>query len=138
LYIVNGPVSFGGSANITGTGVTIISSGTLSVGGSVTGSLAAPQSNATIGIPGILFAGNSTATSSFLGSASLPLAGVIYYPNGTIGFGGSASNGTSGCAEVIAGVITIKGSVSLAANCASYGTQKFGSLPSSSSIVLVQ
>jgi Flp pilus assembly protein TadG len=138
LYTVNGPVNFGGSATITGTGVTIVSSGTLSYAGSASISLTAPVSGASSGIPGILFASQSSSDSSFLGSSSNPFGGVIYYPNGNITFGGSSSGGSTGCSEVIAGVITIYGSSNLSANCASYGTLNFGSLPSTTSIALVQ
>ena len=138
LYLVNGNVSLSGSAAITGTGVTILSSGSLSVSGSGSMGVTAPLSTASSGIPGIMFASESTAASTFSGSASTPFAGVIYYPNGAMTFSGSAAPGGGGCTEVIASDITLSGSSNLAANCSSYGTLGFGSLPSSSTVALVE
>ena len=139
-YTVNGPVTFEGSARVTGNGVTIISSGALSNNGSASVSLTAPLVNAAKGVPGVLFASQSSAASSFSGSSSLPFGGLIYYPNGNLSFNGSSSAGSTACTEVIAGVITISGSSNLSANncVASYGTLPFGSLPSTMSIVLVR
>ncbi len=139
LYIVNGNVSFSGSARITGIGVTIISSGKMTYSGSSFVSLKAPESSSSAGgIPGILFASKSNLSSSFSGSSSLPFAGVIYYPNGNLTFSGSSSGGSTGCTQIIAGTITVSGSSNLSAHCESYGTKAFGSLPGSSSVVLVR
>ncbi len=138
-YIVNGNVTFAGAAKVTGNNVTIIFSGVLQNNGSASVSLTAPTSASGVGIPGILFAGNSSGASSFNGATSLPLAGVIYYPNGNISFNGSASANGSGCSEVIAGTITINGAANLSAlGCSTYGTKPFGSMPASKSIALVQ
>jgi Flp pilus assembly protein TadG len=138
-YIINGNVAFQGNSIITGSNVTIIFSGTLTDANSASVSLTAPTSASGVGIPGILFAGDSTSASSFSGSVTLPVTGVIYYPNGNLSFGGSADSTGANCSEVIAGTITLTGASSVSASgCTTYGTVPFGSLPASSSIVLVQ
>jgi hypothetical protein len=138
-YYVKGNVNFNGNATITGTNVTIISSGTLTDTNSAHVTLTAPTPASGDGVPGILFASQSTSQSQFGGSVTIPLTGVIYYPNGSFAFNGSASAGASGCGEVIAGTITITGAATLSStNCGTYGTANFGSLPSTSSVALVQ
>lgn len=140
-YYVQGPVVLNGNVTVTGTGVTIISSGTFNVDASAHGSLAAPLSVATVGIPGILFASQAVSTSnqstwsSFQGAGNIPFTGLIYFPNGTMGFEGSATNSSAGCSEVIAADISVSGASDLGANCAAYGTVGFGSLPSSAVLV---
>jgi hypothetical protein len=138
-YFVNGNVTFDGSSTVNGTGVTIIFSGTLSDAGSSQVSLTAPTAASGVGIPGILFAGNSTSASGFSGSVGLPLTGVIYYPNGNMSFSGSADSTGANCSEVIAGTITLSGASNVSASgCSTYGTVAFGSVPGSSAIALVE
>ena len=140
-YYVQGPVVLNGNVTVTGTGVTIISSSTFNVEASAHGSLAAPLSAATLGIPGILFASRAVSTtnqntwSSFQGAGNIPFTGLIYFPNGTMGFEGSATNSASGCSEVIAADISVSGASDLGANCAAYGTIGFGSLPANVTLV---
>ena len=140
LYVVNGNVSFAGSSNITGHGVTLILTGTLDTSGSTNADLqAATSANAVNGaIPGVLFASSSTSSSNFNGSSGLPFTGALYYPNGALVFSGSASDGSSGCAELIAKTITMSGSVSLSSNCSTYGLPTFSSTPSTQVAKLVQ
>jgi Flp pilus assembly protein TadG len=138
-YFVNGNVTFSGAVTVNGTGVTIIFAGALTDTASAAVSLTPPTSGAVLGIPGILFAGNSTAGSSFSGAAAVPLTGVIYYPNGNISFSGSASATTAGCSEIIGGSLTFSGASTLSASgCTAFGTVPFGSLPSSTSVALVE
>ena len=129
LYIVNGDISLAGSSNITGHGVTIISSGTLNTTGSSYVDLTAPTTSTATGgsIPGILFASSSTASSNFTGSSGLPFTGALYYPNGPLVFAGAATDGSNGCAEIVAKSITMSGSVQLSANCSTYGLPSYGS-----------
>ena len=96
LYIVNGNISAGAQAQLVGAGVTIIMSGTLDTNGGSRLDLTAPRAGATAGIPGILFAG----TNSFLGNSERPVAGVIYFPNADLKFGGTTSTGTSGTLDL--------------------------------------
>jgi Flp pilus assembly protein TadG len=138
-YIVNGNVTFNGASTVTGTGVTIIFSGTLADAGSSSVSLSAPTTASGVGVPGILFAGNSTGASGFSGAVSLPLTGVIYYPNGNMSFTGSANSTGANCSEVIAATITLSGASNVSASgCSTFGTIAFGSVPSSSAIALVE
>jgi hypothetical protein len=129
LYVVNGDVSFAGSTNITGNGVTIVSSGVFDASGSSNVDITAPTTaSASNGaIPGVLFASSSSTASKFTGSSAIPFSGLIYYPNGEMDFNGSSTDGSSGCAEVIAASLKFTGSVSAASTCSTYGTLTFGS-----------
>ena len=142
LYIVNGNISAGAQAQLVGAGVTIIMSGTLDTNGGSRLDLTAPRAGATAGIPGILFAGTSTGTNSFLGNSERPVAGVIYFPNADLKFGGTTSTGTSGtlgCTEIIAKTFKLAGTTDVtAAGCGAYGALDFGSLPGAAPITLVR
>ena len=144
IYYVNGDISLGGQAELTGTGVTIVTSGTLSMhgGASITLSAALKPTNpgdAVEGgaIPGVVFVGNSASTSVFRGNTSPALTGVVYYPNGALDFGGTAQVGSPGCLEVIAASVELKGNSSMEANCARYGALPFSS-GGPATVVLVQ
>jgi Flp pilus assembly protein TadG len=139
LYIVNGDISTGAQGAINGPGVTIVTSGTVGTTGGSSLNLTAPTTrqggNA---IAGILLAGTGTATMSFLGNSTIPVTGVIYFPNANMKFGGTSQAGSSGCTQVLAKTVTLVGTSNLAANCKDYGTLQYGSLPGPSSIALVQ
>ncbi len=137
LYVVNGDISSGAQSVISGTGVTIVTSGVVGTTGGSSLALTAPTTSPTgSAIPGILIAGTSSAAMSFLGNSTIPVTGVIYLPNAQLNFGGTSSSGSGGCTEVIAYTVTLKGTSNLAANCSSYGALSFGSLPGS--VVLVR
>lgn len=139
LYLINGDFSAGAQANVTGTGVTIIVSGTVSAGGGSSLALSAPTTTPSgSAIPGVLIAGNSTNGMTFQGNSTAPLTGVIYFPRAKLVFGGTSGGGSAGCTEVIAASIVLKGTSDLAAECSSYGTVPFGSLPGTASVVLVR
>lgn len=139
LYLINGNFSAGAQANVTGTGVTIIVSGTVNAGGGASLALTAPTTTPSgSAIPGVLIAGNSTNGMTFQGNSTAPLTGVIYFPSANLTFGGTSGGGSTGCTEVIAASITLKGTSDLAAECSSYGTVPFGSLPGTASVLLVQ
>ncbi len=129
IYYVNGPISVGAQGSLSGTGVTIVTSGSLTLtgGASLTLSAATTAGAATGAIPGILFAGNSVTASSFKGNTSPSLTGVVYYPNGALDFGGTAQGGSSGCLEVVASSITLGGTSGMASNCSGYGALSFNS-----------
>jgi hypothetical protein len=136
LYTIAGNISFSGSTNISGSGVTILmgkgSGNTFTVSGSTIVSLSAATTAGASGgaIPGILIASQSTGGSSFSGSSGLGFTGVIYYPNGPLTISGSAASGSLTCAEVIAYTISLSGSANLSSSCSSYGAATFGSLAS--------
>ena len=129
IYYVHGDISVDAQGSLSGTGVTIVTSGSLKLTGGANLTLsAATTGNSEHGaIPGILFAGNSLAASSFKGNTSPSLTGVIYYPNGALDFGGTAQGGSSGCLEVIASSVALQGTSGLASNCSSYGALGFNS-----------
>lgn len=128
IYYVNGDISLNAKATLTGSGVTIVMGGTLSMlGGSSMDLSAATTLNAQDGaIPGVVFAGNSTAKSGFGGNAAPALTGLIYYPNGTLEFHGASGVSSSGCLQVIANSIDLKGNSGMASNCDDYGTLVYG------------
>jgi Flp pilus assembly protein TadG len=142
LYIVNGDISATAQSVISGTGVTIVTSGVIStVGGSSLALTAAKTDTTGNAIPGVLIAGSSSGTMSFLGNSNDPVTGLIYLPNATLKFGGTSSLGSDGCTEVIASTVTLIGTSDLNAagtNCAAYGLLSFGSLPSPAPVALVQ
>jgi Flp pilus assembly protein TadG len=128
IYYVNGNISLGSQAILSGSGVTIVASGALYMSGGATINLsAATTANDTNGaIPGIVLAGNSTASSSFGGNTGSTISGVVYYPNGPLSFYGTPQAGSTGCLEVIASSISLGGNSSLASNCGGYGALTFG------------
>jgi hypothetical protein len=138
LYIINGPITFSGSTTLTGTGVTIISSGAINAGGGFTANLSAPGTSPTGGgVPGILMA--TTANSvNFSGGFNFPYNGVLYFPNASVSMSGSTTMGSTGCAELIGGTLTFSGSANFGGSCTSYGAPSYGSLPSTSTVSLVQ
>lgn len=141
LYTINGDVSAGSQGVISGTGVTIVMSGTLSTVGGSTLSLSAPTTSPTgSAIPGVLLAGRSSTTMSFLGNSTSGVRGALYFPNANLKFGGSSSSGSSTCTEIIASTVTLVGTSNMSSSdCAPiYGLGKFGSLPATSAVSLVQ
>lgn len=139
LYVINGNFSAGAQAIVTGTGVTIIVSGTVNAGGGASLVLSAPTTSPTgSAIPGVLLAGTSSSAMTFQGNTTSPFTGVVYLPKASLTFGGTSGGGGSGCVEVIATSVTLKGTSSLAANCSAYGTLPFGSLPGTPSVTLVR
>ena len=140
LYVVNGDISLSGSTNIhlpanapAGSGITIISTGQFDTSGSTSITLRAPTTagaaSLTGTIPGILFASlDGSDESDFTGSSGINFTGLVYYPNGSLKFAGSSTSGSNGCAEVIAGTISLVGSANLSSTCDDYGTTKFGSV----------
>jgi Flp pilus assembly protein TadG len=142
-YLVNGDISVGAQGTITdfGTGVTIITSGTVNTNGGSSLDLTAPTTTPTgtiPGISGIVIADKSGASMSLLGNSAFLVTGVIYFPNADLKFGGSSHSGSDACTQVVAKTVTLVGNISLAANCSAYGTLAFGSLPGASSVALVQ
>lgn len=137
LYAINGNISFNGTFDVTGSGVTfLMGKGTgsgyaFTTAGAMTATLsAATTAGATGGaIPGILFASQSSGASGFNAASGLGFTGVIYYPNGPWAIAGATASGSTTCAELIASTITIIGATNLATACSSYGVATFDSTP---------
>jgi hypothetical protein len=137
LYIVNGNLSFSGKS-IAGSGVTIVSSGTMSVSGSTAVTLSAPGTTPTGGaVSGVGFVTTSTGTVDLSGSGGLMLTGVIYAPKALINISGSAGYGSTSCLELISNTITISGSASLGGSCTSMGALAYGA-SNATTVALVQ
>jgi hypothetical protein len=75
---------------------------------------------------------------SFSQSFSFPFTGVMYFPNAAVTLAGSTTLGSTGCAELIGGSLTLSGSANFSGSCSSYGAPSYGSLPSTTSVSLVQ
>ncbi len=129
LYLVNGDISTGAQGLITGTGVTIVTSGALNASGGAGMNLtAATTSTTSNAIPGVLFAGKSSAAMAFVGNSTFAVTGLLYFPNASLKFAGTSDSGGSGCTEVIAGTVTLVGTSNVSANCSNYGLQSFSPL----------
>ena len=137
IYYVAGPVSFGGDGSVSGSGVTIITTGSIKAAGDSTLNLSAPSSGPTAGL---LFGSVSPgAAVAFDGNSTQNLTGAIYMPNGSVTITGSTNwpndstddTPVSNCLVSIAQSVTFAGSSSFAASgCASLGVPATYDLPS--------
>jgi hypothetical protein len=128
LYIVNGPVHFGNGSTVSASGVTIVSSGTLTLDGSVPLTWTAPTSGSTSGgLPGVAYVSTTTGTTTLGGSGSLTITGVMYTPHSFMSISGAATYGATSCLEVVVSTITVSGSGALGGSCSSMGTIGWGS-----------
>jgi Flp pilus assembly protein TadG len=115
-YIINGgSFSMNGQATLSGTGVTIVLTGSsgnyasVSMNGGATVNLSAPTSGS---LKSILFFGDKNATSvtnSFGGGASMNLNGVIYTPSSDVTIAGNSSASSASCTQVVSNSLTISG-----------------------------
>jgi hypothetical protein len=125
----------GGGGTVTGTGVTIVTSGTFSV--------SAGYSSVTLTAPGsgtlqdLVVASNGTGGASFTeGASGNALSGAFYFPDSpiTLSGAGSVGNGAGQCLELIGSLITLSGGSTLASAC----TGLAGGSASGGTVVLVQ
>jgi hypothetical protein len=137
LYIVNGPVTFDAKATVIGNGVTIISSGAVTINGGATLNLTAPPAgDQNGGVPGVVLASTDSSSNNKLnGGSTSDFTGAIYFPHADIEFTGNSANGGNGCTQLIANAITFKGSATFGSNCAGSGTTPIPSVPSSVTLV---
>ena len=136
-YTVAGNVALGaggGGGTVTGSSVSIITSGTFSV--------AAGYSNVTLTAPAsgtlqnLVVASNGVGGASFSeGASGNSLSGVFYFPGApiTLSGAGSVGNGVGQCLELIGSTITLSGGSALASTCAGLGGSSSGG-----TVVLVQ
>lgn len=128
VYIVDGgEFRVNAGATLTGTGVTIILTGsgsdyaTVNINGNATVDLQAPISGTYSGV--VMYqdrAASSTGTNTFNGGSGMELTGVVYIPNQEVRFSGGSSNG-NGCTRLLARSVTFTGNASLENNCAGKG-----------------
>ncbi len=105
LYIVEGNISIGQGITLAGNGVTIVTSGTIAFGGGASVTLTPPtveQAASTGGVAGLTLAGTSAGTQALSNGATPNLAGIAYFPNGTINLAGGVSM-LNNCLEMVAG-----------------------------------
>lgn len=121
LYYVEGSLSIKG--DITGTGVTIfMEDGGISVNGSASVSLSAPQEGL---YAGILFMSARTNTSDhkFNGNGATDLNGVLYFPASEVTYLGNNATTTT-CMRIVADTIIMSGSSNIRSDC----TEELGGL----------
>lgn len=147
LYTINGSLNATGNSSqnttIDGAGITIVSTGALSITGNFNNgavtltapTIATAQNGA---IPGILFASDTSVGSSVAGNAPIPFTGLIYTPNAALSFSGTPTSTSGGCDKVIAQSVSMVGNAVLASACSSYNLNSFGILPNNSLVQLVE
>jgi len=120
-YTIAGNFTLGGSGgggSVTGSPVTIITSGTFSV--------AAGYSNVTLTAPtsgtlqDLVVAGNGAGGATFSeGASGNSLSGAFYFPIApiTLSGAGSVGNGVGQCLELIGSAVTLTGGSALASTC---------------------
>jgi hypothetical protein len=124
----------GGGGTVSGTSVTIITSGAFSV--------AAGYSNVTLTAPtsgtlqALVVASNGGGGASFSrGASGNSLSGAVYFPNSaiTLSGAGSVGSGAGQCLELIGSAITLSGGSTAASTCAGLAGSASGG-----AVVLVQ
>ncbi|HVA63625.1 MAG TPA: hypothetical protein VNF74_07865, partial [Terriglobales bacterium] len=136
-YIIDGGTfTVGGDVKLTGTGVTIVLTGsgskyaTVNIGNGATVTLSAPTSG---DMSGLLFFQDPDAptsgTNNFQGGAVETLTGALYFPSQTVIYS-NGTNSSSPCTEVVAWHIQFVGGSVFNSNCGTAGTKPVGGGPS--------
>jgi len=132
-YLDGASLSVAGNATITGSGVTLVFTGsgsnwgTASIGSNATVDLTAPTSGATKGI--VMYGDrNMPAGTAFnlTGGSTQNFGGAIYLPRANLSFSGGNGTSTS-CTKIIADTLTFSGTSNLQVNCTALGTATIGS-----------
>lgn len=116
-YTINGNFTKSASMAVSGSDVTIIAAGTFSTGGSASLTLTAPSSAGGGGIPGIVFASQTTGASTIDGSSQNTFGGIFYMPNSNLTVSGAGSVGSSTCFALVVKTVTISGGSSANTGC---------------------
>lgn len=134
IYYLDGAnLSVAGNATITGTGVTLVftgsgsSWGTASIGSNANINLTAPSSGSTQGI--VIYGDRKMPAGTafnLTGGGTQNFGGAIYLPKANLSFSGGNGTTTS-CTKIVADTITFTGSSNLQVNCAALGTAAIGS-----------
>jgi Flp pilus assembly protein TadG len=139
IYYLDGGASKGlnvnAGANLTGTGVTLVFTGSgtnwaqATINGGATINLSAPTTGPTAGI---VFFGdrNMDVGTAFNlnGGSTQTFGGVLYLPNADVKINGaSASGDPNACTQLVADTITFSGNANFAVNCTGKGTRSIGS-----------
>ncbi|OKO73709.1 hypothetical protein AC630_27950 [Bradyrhizobium sp. AS23.2] len=134
IYYLDGAnLSVAGNATITGTGVTLVFTGsgnkwgTASIGSNAIVNLTAPASGTMAGIAIYGDRNMPTGTSfNLTGGGSQNFTGAIYLPKANLSFAGGNGTSTS-CTKIIADTISLTGTSNLQVNCAGLGVATIGS-----------
>jgi Flp pilus assembly protein TadG len=134
IYYLDGAnLNVAGNATITGTGVTLVFTGsgsnwgTATIGSNATVNLTAPTSGKTQGI--VMYGDQKMPTGTafnLTGGGTQNFGGAIYLPKANLSFAGGNGTKTS-CTKVIADTINFSGASNLQVNCAALGTAAIGS-----------
>lgn len=132
-YTINGNFTNNTGGTMSGTDVSFILAGSLNASGGTSLVLSAPTTASGGGIPDILFATRSTATTFLGGGSQNRYGGIIHAPNSDFSMTGGSS-ATGHCFSIIARTVTLASGPNAATACPSMAS----SSASSSSVTLVQ
>jgi hypothetical protein len=133
IYYINGSsLSVAGNASITGTGVTLVFTGsgskwgTASIGSNANVNLTAPTSGSTQGI--VMYGDRNMPVGtafSLTGGSTQTFSGALYLPKAALSYSGGDGSTTS-CTKIIADTVTFTGNSNVQVNCAGLGTAAIG------------
>ncbi|MGY3440651.1 MULTISPECIES: TadE/TadG family type IV pilus assembly protein [unclassified Bradyrhizobium] len=133
IYYLDGSnLSVAGNATITGSGVTLVFTGsgsnwgTASIGSNAIIDLTAPTSGTTKGI--VMYGDRNMPVGTafnLTGGATQNFGGAIYLPRANLSFSGGNGTSTS-CTKIIVDTLTLTGTSNLQVNCAALGTATIG------------
>jgi hypothetical protein len=123
LYFVDGAFTNNGNTSLSGSGVTFVLSGNVTLNGNIAMDLSAPTSGP---YSGLVFFGDRDSTKESVkvsGDLSSSLQGAAYFPTGNMLFTGSSAV-SSGCTQVIAYTIEFTGSSEIKSSCGTAGVEQ--------------
>ena len=131
-YFSGANLSVAGNATITGSGVTLVFTGSgnnwgsANIGSNANVSLTAPTSGTTAGI--VIYADRNMPVGtafSLTGGGTQNFGGAIYVPKAALSFSGGNGTSTS-CTKIVADTISFSGNSNVQVNCAALGTAAIG------------
>ncbi len=133
IYYLDGAnLSVAGNATITGTGVTLVFTGsgsnwgTASIGSNAIIDLTAPTAGSTKGI--VIYGDRKMPAGTafnLTGGGTQNFGGAIYLPKANLSFSGGNGTSTS-CTKIIADTLTFTGTSNVQVNCSALGTATIG------------